>query len=164
MKALLAVVVFFTLLKMLPAASHINNEFPAPPAPEPPLVEQMTLPSVVPTPETVVEVPQSETQPQAATGCDSYRTEFEKYAWDTSVMIRICKCESSGNPSIVGDGHLTYFVNDTRYGYSVGLLQIRFLPGREHYGDLTNPSTNISAGYDIFTRQGYKAWTCYHKI
>lgn len=165
MKLSIWLIVFLTLAKILPTAANLNNELPAPPAPEPPVVEQLTIPSVAPTPETVTEVPQSEpTQAIVSYGCDSYRSEFEKYGWDTAVMLKICKCESSGNPLAVGDNHLTYLVNGVRYGYSVGLLQIRYLPGREHYGDLTNPTINISAGYDIFSRQGYNAWTCYRKI
>lgn len=82
-------------------------------------------------------------------------------------MMAIMEAESS-NPitgekclvDITGDMDLTYQRNGRTYGYSVSLLQIRILPGREAC-DNHDPETNIACGYRIWKSQGYKAWSAY---
>ena len=78
-------------------------------------------------------------------------------------MLRIMEKESNCNPNSKGDNHLTYYFNNKLYGYSVGLLQIRILPGRESCNTY-NIKTNIECGYKIYKSQGYKAWSVSKKL
>jgi hypothetical protein len=164
LRLLLAAVFVALTAAVMPVATPetLNNELPAQiEQPEPPQAQE-SLPSDAPQVEPAAVVLQEPETP--AIGCHHYADLIDRYEWNTNVMLKICVCESSGNPHAIGDGHLTYKVGATVYGYSVGLLQVRYLPGREHYGNLQDPSTNIAAAYDIWKRQGYNAWTCYRKI
>lgn len=58
----------------------------------------------------------------------------------------------------VGDGNLTYEQNGRTYGYSIGALQVRILPGREWCEDEDNYWT---CAHNIWQGQGYNAWTVY---
>lgn len=60
----------------------------------------------------------------------------------------------------VGDKTLTYTVNGRVYGYSMSVLQVRILPGREHC-DIADVNVNVACAYKIWQSQGYKAWTQY---
>ena len=75
-------------------------------------------------------------------------------------MLAIMQAESSCNPNETGDKSLTFQQNGRTYGYSVSLLQVRILPGREHC-DSHDPATNIACAYRIWKGQGYEAWTVY---
>lgn len=82
-------------------------------------------------------------------------------------MMAIMRSESTNpitgeqcRPTITGDTHLTFQQNGRTYGYSVSLLQVRILPGREHC-DSYDPATNIACAYQIWRGQGYKAWSDY---
>lgn len=100
-------------------------------------------------------------------GCEQYRPLMEKYDWDVRVMMAIMEAEST-NPqtkvkcqsTITGDTNLTYQRNGRTYGYSVSLLQVRILEGREAC-DSHDPEVNIDCGYRIWKSQGYRAWSMY---
>jgi hypothetical protein len=63
-------------------------------------------------------------------------------------MTAICQAESRGNPNAINT-HNTDGVDD------FGLLQL-------HGQDILNPAQNITAGHNIWLRQGYTAWTSYN--
>jgi hypothetical protein len=82
------------------------------------------------------------------------------------IITAIAEAESTvrGVPCYVearGDGHLTYKRNGREYGYSVSVLQVRILEGREHC-DVYNLEVNVSCAYEIWKAQGYSAWTMYN--
>ena len=78
-----------------------------------------------------------------------------KYDWDIDTMLYILSCESSGNPKAVGD-------TNTKH-HSYGVLQVRNLPERElNIEDLFEPEYNIDYAYQLWQKQGYRAWhNCY---
>nr|DAU46668.1 MAG TPA: Lysozyme C [Caudoviricetes sp.] len=100
-------------------------------------------------------------------GCEQYRPLIAKYDWDVRTMMAIMEAEST-NPvtgvkcqsTITGDTDLTYQRNGRTYGYSVSLLQVRILEGREAC-DSHDPEVNIDCGYRIWKSQGYRAWSMY---
>lgn len=59
-----------------------------------------------------------------------------------------------------GDGHITYQKNGRTYGYSLSVLQVRILEGREHC-DVNDLAINVKCAYDIYKNQGYEAWSDY---
>jgi hypothetical protein len=108
-------------------------------------------------PETVLQAPEP-----PLTGCDAVRAEIAKYrGWDTTIMTAVSKGESNCNTQAKGDTTLTYENNGRVYGYSVGVLQVRILEGREHC-DSYDLSVNVKCAYEIWQRQGMKAWTVYN--
>lgn len=72
-------------------------------------------------------------------------------------MVAISKAESNCRENAKGDMHLTYQQNGRTYGYSIGPLQVRILPGREwcETGDY------YQCAHNIWKSQGYKAWSVY---
>lgn len=72
-------------------------------------------------------------------------------------MIAISKAESHCRADAVGDTNLTFEQNGRTYGYSIGALQVRILPGREgcETGDY------YECAHNIWLRQGYRAWSVY---
>lgn len=72
-------------------------------------------------------------------------------------MVAISKAESNCREDAKGDMSLTYTKNGRTYGYSVGSLQVRILPGREwcETGDY------YQCAHNIYKSQGYKAWSVY---
>lgn len=72
-------------------------------------------------------------------------------------MVAISKAESHCRADAVGDKTLTYKKNGRTYGYSIGALQVRILPGREwcETGDY------YACAHSIWKGQGYKAWSVY---
>ena len=77
--------------------------------------------------------------------------------WDINLMVAIAKAESNCHSDRVGDTNLTYTQNGRTYGYSVGALQVRILPGREwcETGDY------YLCAHNIWLSQGYRAWSVY---
>lgn len=73
-------------------------------------------------------------------------------------MVAISQAESHCNMDAVGDKTLTYQKNGRTYGYSIGALQVRILPGREHCEQSEN---YWQCAHDIWEAQGYHAWTVY---
>lgn len=72
-------------------------------------------------------------------------------------MVAISKAESNCREDAVGDTTLTFAKNGRTYGYSIGPLQVRILPGREwcETGDY------YACAHSIWQAQGYKAWSVY---
>ena len=72
-------------------------------------------------------------------------------------MVAIAQAESHCRADAVGDTSLTYQQNGRTYGYSVGALQVRILPGREwcENGDY------YECAHTIWKGQGYNAWSVY---
>lgn len=117
-----------------------------------------------PTPVKVEEVATKTTPPQnnpQVTGCEAVRQEVAKYAdWDINLMVAISKAESGCRSGARGDNHLTYQKNGRTYGYSLGVFQVRILPGRERC-DTFDVQANVRCAHDIFTGQGYRAWSVF---
>lgn len=93
-------------------------------------------------------------------GCERFQPLLHKYDWDAGIVQAIMQAESSCNENATGDTSLTFVKNSRVYGYSVSLLQVRILPGREDC-DSYKPEVNIACAYRIWQRQGYKAWSVY---
>ena len=72
-------------------------------------------------------------------------------------MVAISKAESHCRADAVGDKTLTFTKNGRTYGYSIGALQVRILPGREwcETGDC------YECAHNIWKSQGYRAWSVY---
>lgn len=96
------------------------------------------------------------------TGCEAVKAEASKYPdWDPTVMTAIAQAESGCRFDATGDGHLTYQQDGRTYGYSVSVLQVRILPGREAC-DAHDLKINIECGHRIWQGQGYGAWSVYN--
>lgn len=95
-------------------------------------------------------------------GCELARQAISQFSdWDIDIMTAIATSESGGcKADARGDGGLTYYQDGREYGYSVSILQVRILPGREHC-DTNDINTNVSCAHDIWLGQGYNAWTDY---
>ena len=72
-------------------------------------------------------------------------------------MVAISKAESHCRADAVGDKAITFTKNGRTYGYSIGALQVRILPGREwcETGDY------YECAHNIWKSQGYRAWSVY---
>jgi len=85
------------------------------------------------------------------TNCEIVKAEIAKYSgWDVNVMTAISKAESGCRANARGDNHLTFQQNGRTYGYSLGPLQVRILPGREHC-DTLNTAALIKCAHDIYS-------------
>lgn len=89
---------------------------------------------------------------------------FGKHADDA---LTVFTCESGLNPNSVGDSTLpstlAYKANNLPYGESIGIAQIRLIPGRPSREKLLDPYFNISYAKQIFDLQGWKPWSCARK-
>jgi TolA-binding protein len=93
---------------------------------------------------------------------DPCRLVYDYTEWDARVMYAICKAESGGNPSIIGDTNITYYQDGELYGMSCGMLQVRVLPGRNiTCEEMHNPEKNVAKAFEIWKSQSYKAWSMY---
>lgn len=92
--------------------------------------------------------------------CDPFYDLLKQYDWDVPVMAAIMKAESGCNVSALGDTALSYQQGGRTYGYSVGLLQVRILPGREHC-ETDDLKTYMDCAYKIYKGQGYSAWSVF---
>ena len=90
-----------------------------------------------------------------------------RLAWigtgDEDRMIKIIQCESRMNPDTIGDLGIQFEHEGKLWGRSVGLAQIRILPGRtdnpeKYEQQLRNQDFNIKEGRAIYDRQGLGAW------
>ncbi len=125
-------------------------------------------PSPQPQTEPKPEKPQEAVKPVVATvshpvGCEQYRDLVARYDWNVNVALNVMRAESGCNPTAVGDGHLTYFQNGTRYGMSCGLFQVRFLPGRPSCSEMQNPEANIAKAFKLYASGGWRHWTVCNK-
>lgn len=116
-------------------------------------------PKPEPKPEPVVQKPVQPTYAPSG-GCEQYRSIVSRYDWDTRLMLAIMQAESGCRSNATGDTSITYYANGRQYGYSVSLLQVRILPGRERC-DTHDPAVNIDCAYGIWKGQGYSAWSVY---
>lgn len=131
---------------------------------------QTVVAAIQPATEPIAQVVQAaEVQPATAAvepshpnGCEHYVQLVSQYDWDVATMLAIAKAESGCRPAAKGDTTLTYEQNGRIYGYSVGLFQVRVLPGRESC-DSFDPQVNVDCAYRIYKSQGYNAWTVYKK-
>lgn len=89
--------------------------------------------------------------------CDEAIEEIEKYDWDTGIATAIMKAESKCDPNSKGDLNLVFKEKDREYGYSVGLFQIRILPGREDC-DTFEIQKNVACAYDLY-KANNDTWT-----
>lgn len=86
---------------------------------------------------------------------------MERYGgWNVNIMTAVSQAESGCDKTATGDKTLTYKSKKRVYGYSVSVLQVRILPGREHC-DNHNLRVNVKCAYAIWQSQGYNAWTKY---
>lgn len=74
--------------------------------------------------------------------------------------MRVMQCESGYKQTSIGDTHLTFMKDDVVYGYSVGLMQIRRLPGRPEKEWLLDPENNVRYAAGMWKSQGWAPWTC----
>lgn len=72
-------------------------------------------------------------------------------------MVAIAKAESNCRADAVGDTTLTFQKNGRTYGYSIGALQVRILPGREWI----ETDDYYEGAHQIWLSQNYRAWSCY---
>lgn len=92
-------------------------------------------------------------------GCENYRTLVARYNWNVNVALNVMRAESGCNPSAIGDGHLTYYQNGTKYGMSCGMFQVRILPGRPSCNEMHEPSKNIAYAYNLYKARGWTPWS-----
>lgn len=76
-----------------------------------------------------------------------------KYDWDTKIAYAVCMAESGGNSLAYGDGGTAY--------PSIGLMQIRTLPGRPSKEQLEDPEFNVQYAYNMWKGQGWRPWSAY---
>ena len=101
-----------------------------------------------------------ELQEEQIFGCDLVFGKLNKYNdWDAHLMRAIAEAESGCREDAIGDGHLTYYQNGRQYGYSVGSLQVRILPGRESCELDTTSDSYYECAHNIWLSQGYAAWS-----
>ncbi len=81
------------------------------------------------------------------------RSEWQR-AWN------VMQGESGGNPSAVGDKYPIKGI----FAPSVGLFQIRTLPGRPSAKQLKNPEFNVKYAANMQSEQGWQPWTVAQKL
>ena len=93
-------------------------------------------------------------------GCDLVLAKLSRWGdWDINLMRAISQAESGCNEAAIGDGHLVYYEYGREYGYSVGALQVRILPGRELCENDTSSNDYYECAHNIWLSQGYSAWS-----
>lgn len=98
--------------------------------------------------------------PVLGSDCSLVETEVNRYDWDKEVALAVAKAESACQADARGDEDLVYQENGREYGYSVGVFQVRILPGREEC-DTYNVATNVKCAYNIYRESGWGAWSMY---
>ena len=78
--------------------------------------------------------------------------------WDQRTMRAIARAESKCDVNALGDTDLTFEEDGRIYGYSVGAMQVRILPGREHC-DTFDVAKNVECANWIYGEQGLGAWS-----
>lgn len=156
-----------------PAAPYINNQAKAGDVDEAvshtDVKEPQTVQALSPQPQTQPETerppePPKE-QPVAQVvvshpiGCENYRNLVSQYNWNVDVALNVMRAESGCNPNAVGDGHLTYWQDGTKYGMSCGMFQVRFLPGRPSCSEMQVPEKNIAYAYALYKANGWRPWS-----
>ncbi|MCL2371737.1 hypothetical protein FWC63_03310 [Candidatus Saccharibacteria bacterium] len=94
--------------------------------------------------------------------CSEIDAALEAYDdWPIETMRAIARAESKCDVSTIGDTNLTFERYGRTYGYSVGAMQVRILPGREHC-DTLDVETNVSCANWIYNYQGLRAWSVWN--
>ena len=93
--------------------------------------------------------------------CNVYRSEVEKYDWDSEIMLKIMELESGCRETVIND-------NPNTGDYSIGLFQInlyganaKYRPSEEH---LKIGGNNIAYAYELYSNGGYRHWTTFKKV
>lgn len=94
--------------------------------------------------------------------CSKVEEEIKKYDWDHDLALAVAKAESSCDANAHGDEDIAYHVGDKKYGYSVGVFQVRILEGRESC-DNYDIATNVKCAYDVYHDAGnsFDPWSGY---
>lgn len=93
--------------------------------------------------------------------CAKVESEINKYDWNKDLAIAVMKAESQCNAGAHGDEDLVYQQDGRDYGYSVGVFQVRILPGREDC-DGYDIAKNVACAYEIYTEKGgFDPWSGY---
>jgi hypothetical protein len=82
--------------------------------------------------------------------CLQYLDIIDDYDWPVEEALQICKGESHGNTTAVGDR------NTSRV--SCGIFQIRIYSGRPTCEELKNPELNIQWAYKLWLQSGWRPW------
>ena len=105
--------------------------------------------------------------------CKNIENEINKYDWDRTLALAVAKAESECNTQAYGDDDIKFRTcaeeyrdnafacaeNQRDYGYSVGVFQIRILPGREDC-DSYDLATNVACAYKIYKEKGdFTPWS-----
>lgn len=77
------------------------------------------------------------------------------------VAVAVAKAESRLIHNNIGDLAIVYWEDGKQYGMSVGVFQIRILPGRPDIGTLLNVDENIRFARDLWERSGWQPWSVY---
>jgi hypothetical protein len=99
--------------------------------------------------------------PASTATCEDFRAELGRYDWDVAIMRAVAMGESTCR-WITGDNNLTFQQNGRTYGYSIGFLQYRILPGREACEDVTLQEY-VACNYRLWREGGYSHWTVYNE-
>lgn len=98
----------------------------------------------------------------AANDCDKVIAEIGKYDWDVKLATAVMKAETKCNINAKGDTEYSFEENGREYGYSVGVFQVRILPGREEC-DTFDLETNVKCAYNIYVKaeREFTDWTMF---
>lgn len=91
-------------------------------------------------------------------GSRSYYDILKQYDWDAETMYRVLLAESSGNPNAINhnDKHRT-----CRGSYGLMQLSCEHLANYGIWDSWDNPEENIRVSYNVWQKQGYRAWGAY---
>lgn len=79
-------------------------------------------------------------------------------------MVAIARCESGLNPNATGDLGLQFVEGGTTYGKSVGVMQVRLLPGRPTEAWLRDVRHNLEYARRLYDAHGLQPWSCAKKL
>jgi hypothetical protein len=81
---------------------------------------------------------------------------------ECKIAIAVMKAESQGDPTRIGDKHLTFEQNGRIYGASYGLFQLRDLPGRfENPNEMLDEDKNIQYAYKMYQKSNWQPWSAW---
>ena len=108
--------------------------------------------------------------------CSRVESEIAKYDWDKDLALAVAKAESGCDANAHGDEDITYYdcapeykkdaaackEHQRKYGYSVGVFQVRILPGRETC-DNYDTAVNVKCAYGVYEDAGrsWEPWSGY---
>ena len=108
--------------------------------------------------------------------CSRVESEVNKYDWDRELALAVAKAESGCDANAHGDEDITFSdcapeyadnsetcaEHQQKYGYSVGVFQVRILPGRETC-DNYDTTINVKCAYQIYADAGrsFEPWSGY---